>query len=265
MVWVAVIFLVLSILTILLAVFVTDKSVSTNLSPSPTLVPSPTPTPTSTTVIPSQLVFDTFDEAGVGIVSLSTHTSNLGVIWTDLVPYIPFDLYQGQGYISGPDSSLIANQIAIQNYAPLTDNIKITFTYLTPIATTGHIVTSFGIYNASGDGIIFEIFYNENVGNYGLQILNFTAFVPDSGSPVANVVNPGVPTLNTQLAAVVTITATGDVTFDADAMSLTTSSTLHKPNSTVPDINTFVISDSYQAPGGFNMYQIFEVLVERTN
>lgn len=263
MVWSAIIFLLLSILTLLLAILVTDKSVATNLSPSPTVVSSSTPTPTPASS--TQLVYDTFDEAGVGVVSLSTHTSNLGVIWNDFLPYIPFDLYQGQGYVTGPDSSLIANQIAIQNYTPLTDNIKITYTYLTPTVATGHIVTIFGILNANGDGVVFEIFYNENVGNYGLQILNITGFVPDVGSPVSNVVNPGVPTLNTQLSAIVTMTASGDITFDADSMNLTTSAILHTPNSTVPDLNTFFISDSYQAPGGFNMYQIFEVLVEKTN
>lgn len=264
-----ILFLLFGLVALLTAVLVTNKnssvvpSISTvTITPSVTVAPTPTVT---TSPVSAQIVYDTFDEAGGGTVSLNTHTSNLGQIWSDFPPYIQFDLYQGQGYISGPDTSLIANQIAMINYTPTQDNIKITYTYLTPTLASGHIVTLFGVINVNGDGVIFEIFYNQTGGTYGLQILNMTGFVPDVGSPVSSTSVVGTPTLNTQIPAVVTITATGDVTFDADSMSLITSAILHKPNGVTPDINTFIVSDSYQAPGGVNMYQIFEVLVERTN
>lgn len=262
--WVALLFLLLGVTALLVSTLVTDKRIAV-ISPTVTTV---TPTTTLTpTVTPRnvQIVYDTFDEAGGGTVSLSTHTSNLGETWIDFVPYIPFDLYQGLGYVSGPDTSLIANQIAMVNYVPTQDDIKITYTYLTPILALGHIVTLFGVTNINGDGVIFEIFYNEAGGTYGMQILNITGFVPDVGSPVSTVSLGGVPTFNTQIPAIVTLSAAGDVTFDADGMNLSTSAILHKPNVLSPELNTFFISDSYQAGSGINMYQIFEVLVERTN
>jgi hypothetical protein len=176
-----------------------------------TITPTPTPTPVepsvTVTVSPLDFVFlDTFTEPGTGVIDLTTHTPEVGTIWTPFGVEQHISLQLGLGYI---ESTVASGNIPVNMSTFTYDTTKtLTLTHKLYFPSTmtiagNAVAVAGGFMNSTGNGYVWEILMSFFTGEYLLFVAEITNFAQSAILSV--VTNVGLPTFDQEFEVTCTI------------------------------------------------------------